>query len=103
MSNILIVLPYSGRSFGGGLAVFNQELTKALGVEHHVKLLIINLRDTAKEGIKSDINPKREDHGNVDIIPINDVPYEVNNPTANDGMREDQCARLAFQERTQPA
>lgn len=67
MSKILIVLPFSGRTFGGGLAVFNEELTKALATTgHDVVLLTMDL--------PHGLNPDMALHGNASVITIrNDV------------------------------
>ncbi|WNG20942.1 glycosyltransferase [Cystobacter fuscus] len=63
MTKILIVLPYSGRDFGGGLAVFNAALTKALKVQgHDVKLLTLELPEKC--------SPKAEEHGGATLLHI---------------------------------
>jgi glycosyltransferase involved in cell wall biosynthesis len=63
VKKILIVLPYSGRNFGGGLAVFNAALTKALKAEgHDVKLLTMEL--------KTECSPQPEEHGGATLLQI---------------------------------
>ncbi|MFL5346133.1 MAG: glycosyltransferase [Hyalangium sp.] len=63
MKKILIVLPYSGRNFGGGLAVFNAALTKALkGEGHDVKLLTLELKPA--------FSPQSEEHGGAALLQI---------------------------------
>jgi len=57
MAKILIVLPYSGRGFGGGLAVFNADITKAFADQQHdVRLLTMDFGNPK-------INPDPKDHG----------------------------------------
>ncbi|MBB6248714.1 glycosyltransferase [Rhodanobacter sp. A1T4] len=92
MSNILIVLPYSGRSFGGGLAVFNQEFTKALVANgHSVKLLTLDVRVPSG---RAPINPTAEDHGRATILYINDEPILMQNPGGIDKEREELYERI---------
>jgi glycosyltransferase involved in cell wall biosynthesis len=92
MSNILIVLPYSGRNFGGGLAVFNQEFTKALVVNgHSVKLLTLDVRVPSG---REPINPTAEDHGRATILYINDEPILMQNPGGIDKEREELYERI---------
>lgn len=86
MSKILIVLPFSGRAFGGGLAVFNQEFTKALRANgHEVKLLTLTLTDTSRE---ANITARSDDHGGATIISLNDAPIVLKNPRGIDAERE---------------
>jgi glycosyltransferase involved in cell wall biosynthesis len=58
--NILMVSPYSGRAVGGGLAVMSQELTKAFGEKHSVKLVTMEVPNAFK--------PDKTLHGKADII-----------------------------------
>ncbi|MET4676788.1 MULTISPECIES: glycosyltransferase [unclassified Luteibacter] len=95
MSNILIVLPFSGRTFGGGLAVFNQEFTRALLASrtgerprHSVKLLTLNLTDASRPPPAESINPTSENHGGAEIIFLNDAPTNLVNPRGIDSERE---------------
>jgi glycosyltransferase involved in cell wall biosynthesis len=61
MARILIVSPFSGRGVGGGLAVMNQELTKAFADEgFEVRLLTMELPDK--------FIPDKVLHGNAEII-----------------------------------
>jgi glycosyltransferase involved in cell wall biosynthesis len=63
MAKILIVLPYSGNQFGGGLAVLNQKLTKALaGQGHEVRLVTMELPDK--------LMPVPSEHEGAEIIVI---------------------------------
>ncbi|HEX5871176.1 MAG TPA: glycosyltransferase family 4 protein [Longimicrobium sp.] len=63
MADILIVLPYSGTGFGGGLAVLNQKLTRALAQQgHKVRLLTMQLPE------KISANP--DEHWPAQIITI---------------------------------
>jgi glycosyltransferase involved in cell wall biosynthesis len=79
MANILIVLPYSGRRFGGGVAVFNAEITKALKLENHdVKLLTMRLPDK--------LNPLSDEHGNAELLYIeNDRTLQMVDPGGASG------------------
>lgn len=61
--HILIVLPYSGNQFGGGLAVLNQKLTKALaGQGHKVKLVTMEL--------PAALMPVADEHAPAEIVII---------------------------------
>lgn len=61
--DILIVLPYSGNQFGGGLAVLNQKLTKALaGLQHRVKLVTMELPEP--------LAPIPDEHAPAELISI---------------------------------
>jgi len=60
MAKILIVLPFSGAQFTGGLAVVNEQLTKALAETHDVKLLTFELNKTA--------NATQAGHGKAQIL-----------------------------------
>lgn len=86
MANILMVLPYSGRKFGGGLAVFNAALTKALMEEgHDVRLLTMEL--------PAPCAPGGEEHGNARILCIeNEVTRQMRDPGGAAG--EDERALL---------
>lgn len=58
---ILIVLPYSGAQFTGGLAVLNEQLTNALKENgHDVKLLTCRL--------SANLLPNQESHGGADLL-----------------------------------
>lgn len=82
--NILVVLPYSGRAFGGGVAVFNEELCKALGDDNDVKLLTFDLWNSTDQ---KSINPSSGSH-KAEIIYINDVTRrELANPRGDDAER----------------
>ncbi|NEQ40435.1 MAG: hypothetical protein F6K40_31080, partial [Okeania sp. SIO3I5] len=61
---ILIVLPYSGAQFTGGLAVVNEELTKELAKNHDVKLLTFELN--------SKVMATKAGHGDADLLVIKD-------------------------------
>jgi hypothetical protein len=63
MAKILIVLPYSGRGFGGGLAVFNADITKAFAEKHDVRLLTMGFGDPR-------VQPLQADHGNAKLLYI---------------------------------
>lgn len=85
MANILVVLPYSGRHFGGGLAVFNQELSKAFrDAGHSVKLLTLDI--TASKLARS-INPDAGEHG-AEVIAVNVEPLSFQDPSVTDSERE---------------
>lgn len=63
MANILIVSPFSGAKFTGGLAVVNEQLTKALVAENHeVKLLTFQLNEK--------VTATKEGHGGAEICPF---------------------------------
>lgn len=75
--DILIILPYSGNQFGGGLAVLNQKLTKALaGLEHRVKLVTMELPEQ--------LLPVLDEHAPAEIIiiphPDTKVMHEAGGP-----------------------
>lgn len=75
---ILIVLPYSGAQFTGGLAVVNEQLTKALAADHKVKLLIYELEDSAM--------PTPQGHGEAEILVIkSNETKAMKNPGGKDG------------------
>jgi glycogen synthase len=63
MSRILAVLPYSRRTFGGGLAVFSAQLPKALAQEEYdVRLLTMEL--------PAKCSPDPDEHKGVKILTI---------------------------------
>jgi glycosyltransferase involved in cell wall biosynthesis len=65
MARVLIVLPYSGRAFGGGLSVFNAELTKALSESgHDVRLLTMELPNYTE----TQVNPIQKEHGSAKLL-----------------------------------
>jgi glycosyltransferase involved in cell wall biosynthesis len=98
MSNILIVLPFSGRTFGGGLAVFNQEFTRALlagnAPGRSVKLLTLNLTDASRPPPAEPINPTTANHGGAEVIFLNDAPINLVNPRGIDRERDDLYKRF---------
>ena len=80
-AKILMVSPYSGRGVGGGLAVMNQELTKAfVELGHEVKLLTIELL--------ANFMPDEKLHGNAKIIYIqNEHKERFNDLKSKDAQR----------------
>jgi glycosyltransferase involved in cell wall biosynthesis len=78
---VLVVSPFSGRGVGGGLATFNQELTRALAAFCEVTLLTMQLPES--------LNPKQADHGDVAIVTIrNDKSSGMTQVGKNDEDRD---------------
>ena len=81
MAKILIILPYSGAQFTGGLAVVNEQLTKALAEKHDVKLLTCELPPRAMA--------TREGHGRAELLVIpSQVTSKMKDPGGRDGDEE---------------
>lgn len=79
--NILMVSPFSGRQIGGGLAVMNQDLTKAFTeLGHDVRLLTMALPEK--------FAPKAEDHGCKILFIENKEAMGVTNLKGKDEERE---------------
>lgn len=81
MAKILIVLPYSGAQFTGGLAVVNEQLTRALAEYHDVKLLTFELNKQA--------NATQQGHGRAQILFIqSDEAKNMKDPGGRDGAKD---------------
>jgi len=80
-AKILIVLPYSGAQFTGGLAVVNEQLTKALAERHDVKLLTYELNERARA--------TQPGHGRAQILVIqSEETKSMKDPGGRDGEKD---------------
>ncbi|WP_457812581.1 glycosyltransferase [Sinorhizobium meliloti] len=81
MAKILIILPFSGAQFTGGLAVVNEQLTKALSEDHDVRLLTCQLN--------SKVMATQEGHGKAKILVIvSEDTLEMKSPGGKAGADE---------------
>ncbi|MEU8571638.1 glycosyltransferase family 4 protein, partial [Streptomyces pathocidini] len=79
---VVLVLPFSGRGVGGGLAVVNEEMARGLmEAGYDVTVLVME--------VPAEFAPNPQEHGNARIVTIkNDKTKAIKNPGGSDEERQ---------------